>query len=146
MNQKEVDGIHFNYKKRKVEKKREREREKLREKMVNHIMACCINLFIGSISLEISCTHHDALVLPLQKTYSYKEKERRSVQNYKGATIFIAADLLCFDAGSRFISFDFLAHRGMLCQVELIDRTLLFVKFIQQGWLLRGSYIEERLA
>ncbi|KAJ6872421.1 hypothetical protein NC651_031513 [Populus alba x Populus x berolinensis] len=123
MNQKEVDGIHFNYKKRKVEKKREREREKLREKMVNHIMACCINLFIGSISLEISCTHHDALVLPLQKTYSYKEKERRSVQNYKG-----------------FISFDFLAHRGMLCQVELIDRTLLFVKFIQQGKSLSFLY------
>lgn len=46
-------------------------------------MACCINLFIGSILLEISCTHHYALVLPLQKTYFYKEKEMRSVQNYK---------------------------------------------------------------
>jgi hypothetical protein len=37
MNQKEVDGIHFNCKKRKVEREREREREreKLREKMVS---------------------------------------------------------------------------------------------------------------
>ncbi|KAJ6879000.1 hypothetical protein NC652_032521 [Populus alba x Populus x berolinensis] len=49
-----------------------------------------------------------------------------------GYMLFEAADLLCFDAGSRFISFDFLAHRRMLCQVELIDRTLLFVKFMQQ--------------
>ncbi|KAJ6971923.1 hypothetical protein NC653_032464 [Populus alba x Populus x berolinensis] len=54
-----------------------------------------------------------------------------------------AADLLCFDAGSRFISFDFLAHRRMLCQVELIDRTLLFVKFMQQD--LKRNRSEERL-
>ena len=60
--------------------------------------------------------------------------------DYRSVICFEAADLLCFDAGSRFISFDFLAHRGMLCQVELIDRTLLFVKFMQQGKSLSFLY------